>query len=98
MYELRLTAEFRSWLYALADSRARARIVQRIERFEMGNPGDVVPVGDGVSEMRIHYGPGYRVYYMQSGRTVYVLLCAGDKSTQSRDIKLAKAMAKELRQ
>ena len=68
----------------------------RIRRMELGNPGDVKPVGDGVSEMRIAYGPGYRVYFTRTGDTIVILLCGGDKSSQSRDIALAKQLAKEI--
>ena len=79
--------EFSDWLKALRDLRARAKITQRIDRLELGNPGDVAPVGEGVSEMRINYGPGYRVYIKQRGAEFVVLLCGGDKSTQATDIK-----------
>ena len=78
--------EFSDWLKALRDLRARAKITQRIDRLELGNPGDVAPVGEGVSEMRINYGPGYRVYIKQRGAEFVVLLCGGDKSTQAADI------------
>jgi putative addiction module killer protein len=80
----------------LSDSRARARIAARIDRLALGNPGDVAPVGEGVSEMRIHYGPGYRVYFVQRGAALVVLLCGGDKSTQAGDIRTAKQLASEL--
>jgi putative addiction module killer protein len=83
-------------LKALRDLRARAKITQRIDRLELGNPGDVAPVGEGVSEMRINYGPGYRVYIKQRGAEFVVLLCGGDKSTQAADINLAKKLASEL--
>ena len=83
-------------LKALRDLRARAKITQRIDRLELGNPGDVAPVGEGVSEMRINYGPGYRVYIKQRGAEFVVLLCGGDKSTQAADISLAKKLASEL--
>lgn len=76
-----------------SDRAARARIAARIRRLSLGNPGDVKPVGAGISEIRISYGPGYRVYFMQRGPVVVVLLCGGDKSSQSRDITLAKAIA-----
>ena len=78
------------------DIRARARILARIERLTTGNPGDVKPVGEGVSELRIDYGPGYRVYYTQHGRSVVILLAGGDKSTQDRDIKTALRLARNL--
>lgn len=90
------TDEFSAWLRALRDIRARAKIVARIDRLALGNPGDVAPVGNGVSEMRIHYGPGYRVYFVQRGNDVVVLLCGGDKRTQDSDIAAAKKLAAEL--
>jgi putative addiction module killer protein len=80
----------------LNDIRARARILVRIERLAAGNPGDVKPVGEGVSELRIDYGPGYRVYYKKQGRFVAILLAGGDKRTQSRNIKTALRLAKNL--
>ena len=96
MIEVRQTARFKAWLSGLRDDRARARILKRLDRAGQGNLGDVAPVGGGVSEMRIFYGPGYRVYFIQRGKELIVLLCGGDKSTQSADIEEAKAMAKEL--
>ncbi|WP_412033218.1 type II toxin-antitoxin system RelE/ParE family toxin [Nitratireductor aquimarinus] len=96
MIEVRQSETFTRWLDGLRDRNARIRIATRIRRMEMGNPGDVKAVGEGVSEMRITYGPGYRVYFVQDGKTVIVLLCGGDKSSQSRDIAHAKQMAKEL--
>jgi putative addiction module killer protein len=84
---------FDAWMKGLADHRARARIEARIRRLSLGNPGDVKPVGSGVSELRIDYGPGYRVYYLQRGRVLVVLLCGGDKRTQDADIKRAQAIA-----
>lgn len=96
MIEVRQTATFASWLNALRDDQARFRIVVRIRRMELGNPGDVKPVGEGVSEMRISYGPGYRIYFVQQGKAIVVLLCGGDKASQRLDIGLAKQMAKEL--
>ena len=96
MLHVRRLDEFSDWLKALRDLRARAKIVQRIDRLELGNPGDVAPVGEGVSELRIHYGPGYRVYIKQRGEDFVVLLCGGDKSTQAADIDLAKKLAREL--
>ena len=95
MIEIRETEAFSSWLQALRDSQARARIAARVRRLAFGNPGDVQPVGAGVSELRIHYGPGYRVYYVQRGEVLIILLCGGDKSTQDRDIAMARKMAKE---
>jgi putative addiction module killer protein len=93
--EIRETEEFSGWLRALRDSQARARIAARIRRLAFGNPGDVRPVGEGVSELRVHYGPGYRVYFVQRGEVLIILLCGGDKSTQERDIAAAKRLAKE---
>ena len=89
MYEIRRSATFDSWLMNLNDSNARARIAARIDRLAMGNPGDVKPVGSGVSEMRIDYGPGYRVYYAQTDRVVFLLLRGGTKSSQGADIRCA---------
>ena len=86
--------EFDNWLHKLRDSRARFRIYKRIERLAEGNPGDVAPAGEGISEMRIDYGPGYRVYLKDTGREIIILLCGGDKSTQQADIKQAKIIAK----
>jgi putative addiction module killer protein len=90
------TDEFSDWLKDLRDMRARAKILARIDRLSLGNPGDVAPVGDGISEMRIHYGPGYRVYFIQQGGDYVVLLCGGDKDSQPADIEAAKALAREL--
>ena len=86
---------FIAWIKALRDCTARTRIAVRIRRLQLGNAGDVRPVGDGVSELRIHHGPGYRVYLTQRGETFIVLLCGGDKSTQAADIARAKILAKE---
>jgi putative addiction module killer protein len=88
------TDEFDAWLSALKDKIGRARIAQRIRSAEHGNFGDCEPVGDGVSEMRIHVGPGYRVYYTRRGDVIYLLLLGGDKSSQKRDIKRAIEMAR----
>jgi putative addiction module killer protein len=96
MFEVQKTDEFDGWLSGLADQKAQAKIASRIERLGFGNPGDVKPVGEGVSEMRVPHGPGYRVYYKQTGKTVVLLLCGGDKSTQEKDIKRAKEIAAEL--
>ncbi|WP_321809033.1 type II toxin-antitoxin system RelE/ParE family toxin [Burkholderia sp. BCC1993] len=93
MIELIKTDLFDHWLAELRDTRARARIEARIRRLSLGNPGDVKPVGEGVSEMRIDYGPGYRVYYLKRGPVVVVLLCGGDKRSQDKDIVMAKAIA-----
>jgi putative addiction module killer protein len=87
------SATFDAWMRGLADDRARARIQARIRRLSLGNPGDVRPVGAGVSEMRVDYGPGYRVYYLQRGAVLVILLCGGDKRTQKSDIKRALAIA-----
>jgi putative addiction module killer protein len=94
--EIHKTAVFAKWLDGLHDIRARSRILVRIERLAAGNPGDVKPIGEGVSESRIDYGPGYRVYYKQYGRKVVLLLAGGDKSTQARDIKTALCLAQNL--
>ncbi|WP_242632780.1 type II toxin-antitoxin system RelE/ParE family toxin [Thiothrix fructosivorans] len=88
--------EFDAWLSSLKDKRAKAKIALRVGRAELGNFGDVEPVGEGVSEMRIHYGPGYRLYFTRRGEVVYLLLLGGDKSTQQRDIKKAIEMANTL--
>ncbi len=96
MFEVRQTQEFREWLHKLRDDRARAKIVDRLVRVEGGNFGDVEPVGDGVSELRIDYGPGYRAYFTRRGRIVVVILCGGDKRTQTKDIKRAKRMVRDL--
>lgn len=95
MIELIKTGDFDEWLRALRDRRAVARITARIDRLASGNPGDVKPIGSGLSEMRIDHGPGYRVYFMQRGPIIIVLLCGGDKSSQQRDIEKAKALAAE---
>ena len=95
MIEIRRTATFTGWLRSLRDSRARARIAIRIDRLAEGNPGDVRPVGSGISELRINYGPGYRVYYVQRGDLLVVLLCGGDKDSQDLDIRRAKELASE---
>jgi putative addiction module killer protein len=94
--ELRKTARFARWLDGLQDIRARARIQARIERLAAGNPGDVAPVGEGVSELRIDIGPGYRVYFAQRGRALIILLAGGSKRTQAADIRTALQMARGL--
>lgn len=94
--EVRQTTRFSTWLAGLRDDRAKAKILQRIDRAKMGNLGDVGPVGEGVSEMRIFHGPGYRLYFVQRGPALVLLLCGGDKSTQDADIAEAKDMAKEV--
>ncbi len=91
--EIRRTDEFDNWLKKLRDDKARFRVLARITRLSFGNPGDVKPVGEGVSEMRIPYGPGYRVYYTQFGDRITILLIGGDKSSQDRDIAKAKELA-----
>ena len=96
MIEVLRTAEFINWLTALRDVQARARIAKRIDRIAQGNFGDAKSVGDGVSELRFTFGPGYRVYYTRRGDVVVILLCGGDKGSQERDIDRAKAMAKEV--
>jgi putative addiction module killer protein len=94
--EVRQTELFSRWFDRLRDRRAQRRIQVRIDRLQIGNPGDVKPVGDGVSEMRIDYGPGYRVYFMQRGKTLVILLAGGDKGTQERDIAAARRLAQRL--
>ena len=96
MVEIRKTDLFARWIDGLRDLRARARIQARIERLALGNPGDVKPVGEGVSELRVNYGPGYRVYYKQRGRELIILLAGGDKSTQAKDVTLALKLARNL--
>ena len=96
MLEVRRTEAFVRWLDDLRDVRARARVLVRVERLAAGNPGDVKPVGEGVSEMRIDYGPGYRVYFKRQGRTVVVLLAGGDKRNQRDDIETALRLARNL--
>jgi putative addiction module killer protein len=94
--EIRKTELFAEWLDRLRDLQGRARVQARLERLAGGNPGDVRPVGEGVSELRINYGPGYRVYFKQRGREIIILLAGGDKSTQARDIKSALRLARNL--
>ena len=96
MLEVRQTAAYAEWFSGLRDRAARTRIDIRIRRLSLGNPGDVKPVGEGVSELRVDYGPGYRVYFIQKGGVYVVLLAGGDKSTQDRDIREAKALARDL--
>lgn len=96
MLVIRKSAEFAAWLDDLQDLRARARVQVRIERLAAGNAGDVKPVGQGVSEIRIDYGPGYRVYFVRKGLAVIVLLAGGDKTTQATDIKTALRLARNL--
>jgi len=96
MIEVRTTEAFDKWLLSLRDRKAKARIQARIDRVETGNFGDVSPVGEGVSELRIFYGPGYRVYFVKQNSVVVILLSGGDKSTQQADIAKAKEIAKQL--
>ena len=96
MIEIRKTEIFAKWIDGLHDIRARARILARIERLAAGNPGDVKPVGEGVSELRIDYGPGYRVYYKKHGRKAVILIAGGDKRTRAKDIKTALRLAQNL--
>ncbi len=96
MIEIRETEIYSQWFKSLRDRQAKARIDIRIRRLSMGNPGDVKPVGQGVSELRIDYGPGYRVYLIQRGEILIILLAGGDKRTQERDIKTALELAQDL--
>jgi putative addiction module killer protein len=96
--EVRKTEKFSRWLDKLRDLKGRAKILARIERLLLGNPGDVAPVGGGVSELKIDYGPGYRVYYMQFKDELLILIAGGNKKTQSRDIKSAIQIADELKE
>jgi putative addiction module killer protein len=96
MIEIRKTEIFTHWFDGLKDRRAKARIQARIDRLEMGNFGDVAPVGEGISELRIFYGSGYRVYFVKRGSVVVILLSGGDKSTQTSDIIRAKEIAKQI--
>ncbi len=96
MIEIRQTEAYAEWFDGLRDRQARARINARIRRLSLGNPGDVRPVGEGVSELRIDYGPGYRVYFVSRGQALVILLAGGDKRTQDRDIKTALDLARQL--
>lgn len=96
MIEIRKTEKYAQWLDGLRDIKARARIQARVERLATGNAGDVKPVGEGVSELRIDYGPGYRIYFTKRGRELVILLAGGDKSTQTGDIKTALRLARNL--
>ena len=95
MIKIRQTETYADWFDSLRDRKARARIDVRIRRLSLGNPGDVRPIGSGVSELRIDYGPGYRVYFVQRGPMLIILLAGGDKRTQERDIKRALELARE---
>lgn len=92
------SSDFDAWLSGLADAKAKARILARLRSATLGNFGDCEPVGDGVSEMRVHVGAGYRVYFVRTGTTIYMLLTGGDKSSQKQDIARAKRMARELKE
>jgi putative addiction module killer protein len=96
MFELKQTETFRKWRTRLRDERARALIASRLDRLAYGHTGDAAPIGEGISELRIHYGPGYRIYFQKRGKTVIVLLCGGNKSTQAKDVKAAKRLMDEL--
>ncbi len=96
MIEVKKTETYINWLDALRDITARAKVLVRVERLIDGNPGDVKPVGEGVSELRITYGSGYRVYFKQKGNEIVILLAGGDKSTQNKDIKTALELARNL--
>jgi len=96
MLEVRQTIQFSRWLRRLADANASARIVARIRRMEMGNPGNCKSLGQGLMEMRIDHGPGYRVYFVRRGSAVVILLCGGDKRTQEKDIARARALAESV--
>ena len=93
MFDIQQSGEFKAWFAKLTDHKARAAVFDRIDRLALGNFGDAKPVGDGVSELRIHLGPGYRVYFCRIGETVILLLCGGGKRAQDRDIKRAKRLA-----
>jgi len=95
VYDLRQTETFTKWRSKLKDGTAKAAIALRLARLELGHIGDASAVGDDVSELRIHYGPGYRIYFQRRGNTIVVLLCGGDKSTQAKDIARARILAKE---
>ena len=95
MIEFKQTETFRKWRRRLKDERARALIASRLDRLAFGHAGDVEPVGNGISELRIHFGPGYRIYFKKRANTIIILLCGGNKSTQAKDIKTAKRLAEE---
>ena len=96
MYQLQSTEVFDQWLRRLQDLKGRARILARLEAAQLGNLGDTKAVGNGVREMRVHIGPGYRIYFAQRGRTLLLLLCGGDKTTQTRDIARARQILRDL--
>jgi len=95
--ELKQTETFKKWRQRLKDERIRGLITSRLDRLAYGHAGDVKPLGEGVSELRIHYGPGYRIYFQKHGAQIIILLCGGDKSTQANDIRTAKRLAQEWR-
>lgn len=95
MIEFKQTETFRKWRIRLKDERARVLIASRLDRLAFGHAGDVEPVGNGISELRIHYGPGYRIYFQKRKNTIIILLCGGNKSTQAKDIKTVKRLAEE---
>ena len=97
MIEVVQTDEFENWLKKLKDARGKARILRRLDRLAQGNPGDVRPIGKGLSELRLDVGPGYRVYYLQDGERLILLLCGGDKSSQQKDIDKAHELAQQWR-
>jgi putative addiction module killer protein len=96
MFEVLKTSEYQKWVTSLTDLRAQALITARVDRLQVGNPGNVKAVGDGISELKINFGPGYRVYFTRTGKTVVLLLCGGDKSSQAKDIRRAKQIAASL--
>ena len=98
MIDFKQTETFRKWRLKMKDERARAIIASRLDRLAFGNAGDVKPVGQGISELRIDYGPGYRVYFLRRGDQIVILLCGGDKSSQAKDIETAKRLAEEWRE
>jgi putative addiction module killer protein len=95
MLELKQTEQFRRWRTRLKDERARTLIASRVDRLAYGHAGDAAPVGDGISELRVHYGPRYRIYFHRQGNTVVILLCGGDKGSQANDINMAKRLLAE---
>lgn len=98
MFQIQRTDTFADWLWRLRDAKGKARILSRLESMAQGNLGDTRNVGDGIRELRVHVGPGYRIYFVQTGRIVLLLLCGGDKSTQKRDIERAKRLLRDSRE
>ena len=96
MIEIRQTDLYARWFERLRDDRAKARVLVRIRRLSLGNPGDARPVGEGVSELRVDYGPGYRVYFTRRGESLVILLTGGDKASQASDIEAARRLASNL--